>query len=336
MKKIGIYLSLAAALFGAATLQSCSDEKDYPPVVIPEDYGSGSWDSPVSVNQVVEGTQEPDMWVTGYIVGWIDTNISNAYSAETVKFTTPCTISSNILLAATPDERNIEKCIPVQLVSQSDARKALNLTDNPGNLGKQVSLKGNGERYFGRNGLKAVSLYNWGDKGVYEEPGPDQPTGTLVYSAGKASGLDAFTFDNILLPEGSTYVWKIDAKYGLVASGFIGGACKESDAWAISPAIDLSGYKSATLTFRHAGNKFNSADNFKLSCHVAVRVEGGEWTELNVPNMCDGNSWTFIDSGNVDLSSVAGKKVQIGFYYTSTTAFAGSWEIDDLKVNAAK
>lgn len=335
IRKIATYLSLAAvALAGATVLGSCSDDKDYPPVIIPADYGSGTWDSPMSVNQVIEGAQDPDVWVCGYIVGWIDTGISNAYSAETVKFQTPATVASNIILAATPDETNLDNCIPIQLVSGTDARKALNLVDNPSNLGRQVCLKGNGERYFGRNGLKSVSNFNWGDQGVYEEPKPD--LGNVIYEASKSGGLDAFTFDNILLPEGGSFVWRVDAKYGLVSSAFIGGSAKASDSWAISPVIDLSGYKSATLSFRHAANKFDNIDNVKAHCHLGVRTEGGAWTEVAIPEMPEGTSWNFIGSGDIDLTSFAGKKVQIGFHYTSTTSVCGSWEIDNIQVSAAK
>ena len=44
-------------------------------------------------------------------------------------------------------------------------RSALNLAGNPGNLGKQVTLKGNIEKYFGVAGFKSTSAYTWGPKG---------------------------------------------------------------------------------------------------------------------------------------------------------------------------
>ena len=338
MKKIALYISLALALVGGQFISSCSDDKEYPPVIVPEDYGSGKWDNPISVGQVVEGFTGDNVWMTGYIVGWIDTGISNAYTVENVKFETPATVASNMLVAATPDERDITKCVPVQLVSGSDARAALNLVDNPANLGKQVTIKGSAARYFGTAGFKSVSAYNWDKVGIEEETPdtPDVPAGEQVYQADKSSGLDAFTFENVVLPSGSSYVWKVDSKYGLVASSYFGGACHASEAWAISPTIDLTGYKSAVLTFRHAGNKFESPANFAASCTVAVREDGGAWTTVTVPNLCEGTSWTFIDSGNVDLTPFAGKKIQFGFHYVSTDEIAGSWEIDAIKVNAGK
>ena len=105
MKKIALYISLALALVGGQFISSCSDDKEYPPVIVPEDYGSGKWDNPISVGQVVEGFTGESVWMTGYIVGWIDTGISNAYSVETVKFETPATVSSNMLVAGSHSRR---------------------------------------------------------------------------------------------------------------------------------------------------------------------------------------------------------------------------------------
>lgn len=182
MKKIFTYIAMAVVAL--TTLASCNGDYAQPPIVIPEGgLGSGSWDDPMTANQVLEGQTGTDVWMTGYIVGWVNTNISNAYTAETATFSTPCSVASNILIAMSPDETDYEKCVPVQLVSGSEVRKALNLVDNPGNLKKMVCIKGNAERYFGTNGFKSPSNYNWGDKGVEEvlPDIPDIPTGDQTY-----------------------------------------------------------------------------------------------------------------------------------------------------------
>lgn len=333
MKKLGIYLTLAAAVLAGAGFSSCSDDKDYPPVIVPADYGSGVWDDPMSVSQVIGGAQGSGVWVTGYIVGWIDTGISNAYSEETAKFTTPCTVASNMLMAASPDERDLTKCIPVQLVSGSDARKALNLVDNPGNLGKLVTVKGNCERYFGTNGMKSIDNCNFDSVGVYEKP-----TLPAIYEANKSGGFEKWNFtDNSV---GGGNVWKVDSKYGIVASGYISGTRYDTDTWAVSPEINLSGYTKVEFTFREAANYFTTNANFVKYCSVAVREAGGQWQTLTMPGTPDlpGNNWTFMDAGTVDLSSYAGKKIEIGFHYTSSAAanLAGTWEIDAVRVTGEK
>lgn len=67
--------------------------------------------------------------------------------------------ASNLLLAPSADVKDGAQCIPVQLASGSDARKALNLKDNPGNLGKKVKIEGSLEAYFNQPGLKTPTNF---------------------------------------------------------------------------------------------------------------------------------------------------------------------------------
>ncbi|MDE5800411.1 MAG: choice-of-anchor J domain-containing protein, partial [Paramuribaculum sp.] len=140
----------------------------------PDPTGKGSADEPYTVAEVIAGASGSGVWVTGYIVGAInDKSISDA------AFTAPFSLNSNILLAATPGETNVDNCIPVQLASGTDARTALNLVDHPDNLGKQVSIKGDLTAYFGKPGSKGSSAYAWGDKG--SESTTPEPSGTAQF-----------------------------------------------------------------------------------------------------------------------------------------------------------
>ena len=86
------------------------------------------------------------------------------------------------------------------------------------------------------------------------------------------------------------------------------------------------------LTFRHAVNYFSDIAAAKKEATVWAREENGEWTQLTV-TYPDSLGWTFVDSGEIDLSSLSGKKIQIGFRYTSTTTKAGTWEVDDFSIS---
>jgi len=104
-----------------------------------------------------EGQQK--VWVKGYIVGFVD----GAKLAEGAKFTAEgCETATNLLLATNPAETNVENCIPVQLPA-GDIRAALNLQDNPDNLGKEVKLYGYVLKYFSVPGLKNVTNYTFID-----------------------------------------------------------------------------------------------------------------------------------------------------------------------------
>ena len=75
-----------------------------------------------------------------------------------------------MLIAGDVNEKDYTQCVVVQL-PQGDVRTALNLKDNPENLGKQVNLLGSMEAYFGVCGVKNVSDYVLGD-GESPEPVP--------------------------------------------------------------------------------------------------------------------------------------------------------------------
>jgi hypothetical protein len=141
--------------------------------------GDGSEDSPYSVTQVLSlNNPGTTSWVTGYIVGWVEGQV---YSSG-CHFNASATSASNVLIAADASETDPTKCIPVQLSSQTTPRTALNLMDNPGNLGKQVQLYGSLEKYFGTIGIKSVTNYK------LDGSSSDDNSSTVTPSTGSGSG----------------------------------------------------------------------------------------------------------------------------------------------------
>ncbi len=71
---------------------------------------------------------------------------------------------------------------------------------------------------------------------------------------------------------------------------------------------------------------------------VIVRAEGeGDYTvpaqKIIWPK---GTSWTFTRDVKVPLNDFAGKKVRIGFRYTSTSSEACTWEVQNFSLSARK
>lgn len=161
---------------------------------------------------------------------------------------------------------------------------------------------------------------------------PDFDSGKLYLEETFASGQGQFTIENIQLPEGSTYVWKHDNRGYMKASAFVGGANKASDAWLVSPEIDLPAGANAYLSFDQAWNFFKDAATAAKENTVAVREVGGEWNNLTPEAVPEGKNWTFVNSGKIDLKAYNGKKIQIGFRYTSTVEKAGTTEIKNVKI----
>ncbi len=287
----------------------------------PSDNEAGTKSNPYTVAEAIAlNNPGTTAWVEGYIVGWIDgTNISGA------TFTTPATGNTNLLIADSATETDYNNCMPVQLPSA--IRSALGLMDNPGNLGRAISLEGSLEKYFGVPGIKTVTDYVLGEGG---SDTPEEPSGA-IYS-GLSSNMDDWTIDNVVMPEeGLTYVWSWASAYGAKASAYTDKAY-ETRSTITSPEIDLSGYTDATLTYQVAANFFKGT--LTESCALNISVDGGEFTALNT-TWPESDSWAFIDV-TVDLSAYVGKKIQLQFVYTSTEELAGTLEIKNLEVNGTE
>lgn len=178
--------------------------------------------------------------------------------------------------------------------------------------------------------------YEINNEGSPSVPGVENTIFSTEFDKGATDG---FTFSNVSLGTLS-YVWSCDASYGyLKASAFAGSACHTSEAWAVSPAINLSDCTTATLTFRHAINKIDNTDLMPEMMTVwactdyAGDASTASWSQLTVPTYPSGTSWTFVGSDDIDLAAFCGKdKVYIGFKYTSTDQNAGTWEVDAFKI----
>lgn len=301
--------------------------------------GDGSEAKPYSASQVnamttVTGTNlYTGVWVTGYIVGYVDTGIKSYATDESAKFTVPAAVATNLLLANSPDEKDWNKCISVNLPSGSDARAQLNLKDNTGNLGKLLTIKGTVTRYVGISGVKEPSDFKLGEGGG-DTPNPPA-TGSTIY-AGLTSDANGWTFDDITVPSAVTKgIWQWDSQYGVLkASAYVSGSNYESLSYAVSPQIDLTGYKTVSVTFDQAA-KFQTT--LTTLCGFVIREVGTTgWTALTVPAWPAAGSWTATSCGDIDLSAYAGKKVQVAFKYASSTSGADTWQIKNLKVTGSK
>jgi hypothetical protein len=65
---------------------------------------------------------------------------------------------------------------------------------------------------------------------------------------------------------------------------------------------------------------------------VSLPTESGTWTQLTGFSRPAGNSWTFYDSGYIDISEYDGQKIYIGLQYTSTTSNGATWEVSKISL----
>lgn len=179
------------------------------------------------------------------------------------------------------------------------------------------------------------------------DPGtdPTEPTDAIFFES-FATGQGDFTIYDVknTKPEGDNHsVWYHNSKYKQMAAGASSRnddgtyTYYDTEAWLISPAIDLSNASTATFTFDHAGKQFGApTTNLTVqasSNYTEGDVKAAEWTELTIPNHLSGETNDFKSAGDMDLAAFCGQaNVRIAFKYTSTTTAAGNWYIQNVKV----
>ncbi|MDY6206299.1 MAG: DUF6359 domain-containing protein [Prevotella sp.] len=204
MKKL--FYSFFALALTALTFTSCEDVPA--PYLNPNDNNgeepttptdeNGTYASPFTLNTALTHAAATGVYVKGYIVGYVygqKIADGSVFDADT------CTVNTNVLIAASPDEKDYKKCMPVQL-PRGDVRTKLNLKDNKTVLKQEVLLYGDIATYFGVNGIKNVTYAEINGQAVGTKPG--ESTGGTAYK--KVNSIADGTYILAALKEGSTYV----------------------------------------------------------------------------------------------------------------------------------
>lgn len=170
-----------------------------------------------------------------------------------------------------------------------------------------------------------------------DTPDP-KPEDGVFFSADFESNDGGFTFQDITLPSGGSYVWKHDTFGYWKASAFISGTNYAAESWLVSPEIDLSEATNAELVFDGlakflGGNAMSEYFKTKISTNYVDDVKEATWTEVTVNGITEStDSWDFYTVDPIDLAEFIGKKIRIAFQYISTDSNAPTFEIDNLSV----
>lgn len=288
-----------------------------------EDFGKGTETIPYTVGGGIV-YQGSNAWLKGYIVGYVvfGTPTNYVFSSDT------CTVNSNLLVAASKTETDVNKCMAVQLPAGS-VQTGLNLKSVKINIGKEVSLYGSLEAYFGKPGMKNTSYYvlEGGTTGGIK---PIDYSAALLYES-FATSLGTFTTQNVL----GSQVWA-STSFGATMTGFINPTNYENEDWLISSQVDLTNAPAANLSFDHV---IRYCTDPKLDCTVCISedyVAGlpstATWTQLTTSTFVNASNWILTNTGAISLASYGGKKIKIALKYTSSNIKAGTWEIKNLVI----
>jgi hypothetical protein len=112
------------------------------------------------------------------------------------------------------------------------------------------------------------------------------------------------------------------------------------DEWLITPRLNFSLYDAINLRFRFYTSSLTAIKKDVIDLNVGISInDGGTWTEIwNEDQLKDSIvSWTWLDSGKIDLSEYSRKpniKIRFKYYSTNITdSYAQALSIDNIVIN---
>lgn len=307
---------------------------------------AGSEEAPYTVEEACTEIYEAnDVWVQGYIVGWIK---GSSYSGA--QFSAEGAGNTNLLIADSPTEKDVMNCMPVQLPGNSTTREDLNLQTHPENLGRKVKLAGDITYYFKTTGLKNANAYKWADA-TGEQPSDDKeeendtsgPT-TIELEEDFSTYPDKshLNIDGWNITGSHSCTWSIGTKgyekFASVSYTYF-NENESYETWLFTPPIDLDKIENPRLTFDTAYLNWDGTST--LAVYILETNDPGKnmiLTRLDAPTanqetISEGN---WLHAGEISLSAYRGVKY-IGFRYRgkATQKTATTFRLDNLRVSGS-
>lgn len=233
----------------------------------------GSAAHPFEVAELQAKQTGKEVWVHGYIVGSIPTSADgSATYLENMTFTTEGASATNICIAADPAEKNYSNCVPVAITAA--IRSQVTLANVPGNLGKEIWLKGTSEKYYGAAGLKNVSKFS------LEQPKDEESTPSDLNPKGDGTEANPYNADAALqlagtLPQSTSSSDKTLSKEVFIYGKIVSIQSIDTDQYGNAEYyISEDGTeKNQLLVYRgysFNGDKFTSANTIKVGDNIVI------------------------------------------------------------------
>lgn len=299
--------------------------------------GDGAEATPYNPTQVVGFGTDASMtgkWVKGYIVGWVDNSSQNFADEKNCNFSVPATVATNVLIATTPDVKDVSKCVVVNLPNTNDIRKNVNLVDNPQNLGKVCTFYGNIRKYFNIPGVRDVTVYKLEGSSTPDVPDVDPVTSLNVNFEGvtSISQVTGWTTKEV---EGNAtwFTSSYNSNTFAACTGY--GSTKVPGAtgfesWLVSAPLNVDGMTSKTLSFKSMVG-YSGSGTLEVYVLSSADPATATKTKLSANIPAPTGSWSdWVESGAISLAGQSGT-IYIGWCYKAATSTGyTTYRIDDV------
>ncbi len=119
------------------------------------------------------------------------------------------------------------------------------------------------------------------------------------------------------------------------ATGYYNSTRYETELWLIADSIDMSTVESKHLNFNTAAYY---SDGTELTVYYSTDYiddndpSTATWTALSGYDLSIGTYYSWVNSGDIDLSSITSTTFSLAFVYTSTSSAATTYELDNVVI----
>lgn len=157
------------------------------------------------------------------------------------------------------------------------------------------------------------------------------------FEGGSLTGNNAWTIQDVSNTDViSTWILgTVSGNYAKI-SNYASGANHVLESWLISPSIDLSSGTAIDMSFDMT--KKYTGDDMKVMISTNYSGSGlpstATWVDITslFTLDTDDGSWTFVPSGNGDISTYNVANVYIAFEYTGSATDGSTWEVDNVLI----
>lgn len=143
----------------------------------------------------------------------------------------------------------------------------------------------------------------------------------------------------VVVPSTSSFDWNHDGYMGdgyARISNWNGSGNEALESWLITPAIDYASSTSTKFNFRMT-KRYGGDD---IVVYISTDYDGSSapstanWTDITslVTLDSDDSQWTFVGSGDADITAYKSASTYIAFKYTGSSTSGRTWEIDNVYV----
>ncbi len=303
----------------------------------------GTIDEPFTIEQAIESQNANPYvvgWIKGYIVGSVKSGTSSVESSADIHWSAPFTSATNVLLASSATETDYTKCVIVNMSAGTEFRTAVNLLDNPGNLGKQLKATGTLRTYFGVAGLRdcpgtAADFVLEGGGGGGGGNDPVEMVNEDFQSVVNNTDIAFSGWVNIA--EAGTRKWqgKVFSGDGYAQSTGYNSNLPSMITWLVTPNVKMDVAKK--LRFRTAKSYWAHGSDVPMTVLVSTNYDGinpsaATWTPITVTlaGQSDAdNAW--VESGDIDLSAyIPQGKIAVAFKYVGSGTQSTTMRVDNV------